>query len=165
MIPKTLAHILHPIVKLLARTAVEHKFVYLNDRPMLDSNAIFAFNHSCKCDIPYTWYITKCHSWLVVGAQPLKWIDRLVFEMNGSIWVDRKDRESRALCRQKMLDTIGGAIIIFPEGTWNTVPSLPMMPMAWGIVDTAMKSGAPIVPIVVDYFGKNCYIKYGKPFY
>lgn len=54
---------------------------------------------------------------------------------------------------------------MFPEGTWNLSPSKPMLPLYWGIIDIAKKTGCPIVPIVLEYRGNVCYAKWGRTIY
>lgn len=155
----------HPILLPMFRTKVDHTIHYQNNCPNISENAIYAANHGAKYDTPYAGISIKRHAWLVSGTQPLEVLDRMAFSLNGTIWIDRKDKASKTRGARRMLEVLleGDSILIFPEGTWNTEPSLPMLPMAWGIIDLAQKSGRPIIPMAVEYYGSDCYIKFGEP--
>ena len=45
----------------------------------------------------------------------------------------------------------GQSILWFPEGTWNLTDNLLMLPMRWGIIETADKAQAQIVPMAIQY--------------
>ena len=59
----------------------------------------------------------------------------------------------------------GANLIIFPEGTWNLTPSKPMLPLYWGVIDIARYSGKPIIPVILEYTDKKCYVAFGSPMY
>ena len=44
-------------------------------------------------------------------------------------------------------------------------PSLPVLPLYWGIVDVAKNSRIPIVPVCFEYHEKECLVKYGEAFW
>lgn len=133
---------LFPLLKLIFKSVRKHKFVYLNKIPKFTSNAILAINHSCKNDIPYACEAIGQHCYVLVGNQPLNLIDRLFFNINGTIWVDRKDKRSRKDSANSMVNLLnkGANVLIFPEGTWNLTPSKPMLPLYWGIIDVAQQT-------------------------
>ncbi len=159
--------VLHPILLPLFRTKVEHTVHYLNRRPQIPGNAIYAANHGTKYDIPYAGIAIRDHAYLALGTQRLAFLDRLAFILNGSVWIDRKDRASKAQGAKKMLDLLlaGNNLLIFPEATWNAEPSLPILPMAWGVIGLAQATGCPIIPLIEEYRDSECYIKFGEPFY
>ena len=165
MIPRFLAHLLHPMMTMILKKQVVHRIHYLNTPPVVESNAIWCCNHGAKYDTPYCGLAIPRQVWLVAGKQRLTIADRVFFILNGCIWVDRKDKDSKAAAAKRMLALAkkGEDIFMFPEGTWNTFPSLPMMPMAWGIIDLSANSGCPIIPLVMEYREKDCYIKFGEP--
>ncbi len=165
MIPRFLTHLLHPLMKQILKGKIHHRMHYLNTPPQVNGNAIWCCNHGSKYDTPYCGLTIPRQVWLVAGKQRLTIADRVFFILNGCIWVDRKDKDSKAIAARTMLKLAhkGEDIFMFPEGTWNAFPSLPMMPMAWGIVDLSAKSGCPIIPLVIEYREKDCYIKFGEP--
>ena len=83
------------------------------------------------------------------------------------IFVDRKDKEDLAASKLAMTAYLrkGRSIIMFPEGTWNLTENQLMLPMKWGVVDVARKTGAQIVPTVLEYSRtqKKCFVRFGEP--
>lgn len=155
----------HKILKCIICTQRKHKFVFMNQHPDIQRNCIYAVNHSCKWDAQYMMELGKGRCFILAGKQRLLLLDRIVFFLNGTVWVDRKDKASKASSKGKMENVLrkGNSLCIFPEGTWNLHPSLPVLPLYWGIVDVVKSSGVPIVPMCFEYHGKECCIKYGEP--
>lgn len=56
-------------------------------------------------------------------------------------------------------------LLIFPEGTWNLLPSSPMLPIYWGGITLAMETGKPLIPVVMEYRKDDVYIAFDKPAY
>ena len=83
------------------------------------------------------------------------------------IFVDRKDKEDLAASKLAMTAYLrkGRSIIMFSEGTWNLTENQLMLPMKWGVVDVARKTGAQIVPTVLEYSRtrKKCFVRFGEP--
>lgn len=157
---------LHNILKCIIRTQRKHKFVFLNQHPDIDGNCIYAVNHSCKWDAQYMMELARGRCFILTGKQRLLLLDRIVFCLNGAVWVDRKDKSSKMSSKKKMKAVLnkGNSLCIFPEGTWNLRPSLPVLPLYWGIVDVAKSTGLPVVPMSFEYRGKECFVKYGEAF-
>ena len=97
----------------------------------------------------------------------VKIIDRLIFIINGTVWVDRKDKSDRKKSSIRMIELLnkGYNIMMCPEATWNLEPSLPILPLHWGIIDLSRKSMRPIVPVVLEYVENSCYVRFGEPMY
>ena len=156
----------HKILKCIIRTQRKHKFVFMNQHPDIPGNCIYALNHSCKWDAQYMMELGKGRCFILTGKQRLLLLDRIVFHLNGAVWVDRKDKNSKASSKEKMQSVLekGHSLCIFPEGTWNLRPSLPVLPLYWGIVDVAKQSGVPVVPMCFEYRERECFVKYGEAF-
>ena len=154
------------IFKTLFKLIRKHQFYFVNKQPILKSNVIYAVNHSCKFDIPYVCEAINRHCYVLVGKQPLYLIDRILFNFNGVIWVDRQCKKSRKQSMKKLISIInnGGNILLFPEGTWNLTPSKPMLPLYWGVVDIARVTNRPIIPVVLEYNKNKCIISFGQCF-
>lgn len=154
---------LYPFTKLIFRSIRKHKLVFVNEMSECTSNAIFAVNHSCKYDTPYVCEAIGSHCYLLGGKQPLEFIDRLFFNINGIIWVDRKNKESKKKSTSNMIDLLNrkANILIFPEGTWNLTPSKPVLQLNWGIIEVSRQTSKPIIPVVLEYSDKNCYVSFG----
>ena len=157
----------NPILTSVFKSIKIHEFVYFNEMPDLKENAVFAANHSNAFDVPYTRLSVKRHFYILAGKQPLTFVERAAFNINGTVWFDRKDKNEKKVGANKMIDLLksGASFMMCPEGTWNLTPSKPMLPLYWGVIDIARNSGKPILPIVLEYTEKKCYIAFGSPMY
>ena len=159
---------LYPMLMLLSKTKVKYKIhavnscISLPDRPI-----IFVANHSAFQDTPIAFKVTGRRSYIFAGKQNLTFLDWIFFMLNGSIWVDRKNKEDLAASKDALLAYLsrGESILWFPEGTWNLTDNLLMLPMKWGIIDIATNAGAQIVPLALDYNRNDmtCYVSFGEP--
>ena len=163
----TVHRILYPLLVTIFRSMRKHEFVFLNEIPVIEGNAIFVVNHSNKYDIPYTCEVISRQSYVLIGKQPLEAIDRLAFHLNGTVWVDRKDRQDKKRATSDMIKLLnkGANLVMFPEGTWNLTPSKPMIPLYWGVIDIARSTNKPTIPIILEYTDKKCYVAFGDPMY
>lgn len=135
-------------------------------RLLPDKPVIYAVNHSCFADTPIMGRITPQRSYILLGKQRLGFSDWLYFILNGVIFVDRKDKVDMAASKLAMSACLrkGRSIVMFPEGTWNLTENQLMLPMKWGVIDVAQKTGAQIVPTVLEYSReqKKCFVRFGK---
>ena len=169
----TLKRMIHPIMLNASKSKIGYKMVkcspytgktsqFSKKRPI-----IFVSNHATSSDIPIALNAINEHTVLFVGKQQLEKIDEMFFNLNETIWVDRKDKEDKKLSKLAMEMTLkrGRNILVFPEGTWNTTDSNLMHELPWGIVEVAQKSNAIIVPIALDYDydKRTCRYKFGEP--
>jgi len=85
-------------------------------------------------------------SWPVIG-----WGATLI----GTIWVDRKSKESRTATRKTVRNRLdeGMGIVIFPEGTTHRGPDL--LEYRPGMFYTCAEEGFPIVPVALEYGDPN----------
>ena len=95
---------------------------------------------------------------------PFAWF----FKMVGCIPVDRKNKNPEAKNYAMEILNAGGAIGLFPEGTRNKTNDQLLLPLKFGAVSMAQKTGAVIVPTCVtgDYKfrSKNLNTYFGTPF-
>lgn len=157
-----------PILMMLAGSKVTYKLVKENQyKKIIKRPIIFVANHSCFQDIPIICKALKDHVYVLVGKQDVYPVDQLFFDLNGTVFVDRKDKEDMKLSKVAMKEYLkrGQNILMFPEGSWNLTDDLLVHEMKWGVIDVALGSGAQIIPVSLDYNEeeKKCYIKYGKP--
>lgn len=163
-----LKDVLRPVLNVIAGTRVPYKVkVETTGDSQGSQPVIYAVNHFCFADTPIMGRIVKRRSYILLGKQRLGFSDLLYFHLNGVIFVDRKDKEDM-LASKKAIGAYlkkGRSVIMFPEGTWNLSQNLLMLPMKWGIVDVAMDTGAPIVPVVLDYDreSRKCLARFGAP--
>ena len=165
LFPRTLLHPLMLTVIKLRRIMQGQKLLRLNERPSISSNAIFAAIHFCCLDAPSACEAIQSHGVILVGKQPLEPVDRVFLNLNGTIWVDRRGKDSKQCARRTMIDVLrrGKDLIVFPEGTWNLSPNALHLPLYWGIVDIAKKTGKPILPLCIEYTDGKILTKFGSP--
>lgn len=89
---------------------------------------------------------------------------------------EEDDAQNRQDAKLDMIRILleGHCVWYFPEGTWNLTPSRPHLPMSFGFLDVAKKSGAPVVPVVTEFTYDTgtdkeritkMHIRYGRPIY
>lgn len=139
----------------------------LNSMPVVHGNKIFVMNHSTAHDIPIACELIKEHSHILVAKQSLALLDRIFFWLNGVVYIDRKNKQSKKRGFNKMLKILerGNNLLMYPEGTWNITPSKPILPLNWGVIDLAKFSRVPIIPIIAEYHSDCCYVKFGEAIY
>ena len=160
--------LLYPVFMILTGTKVRYRVEAGNDYHALPGKPIiFAANHFAFPDIPVVLRTTKRRSYIFAGKQRLAFIDWFFFAMNGTIWVDRKDKADMAASKDGIVArlNIGQSVLWFPEGTWNLSENQLMLPMKWGIVDVAREAGAQIIPVGLDYDRENkvCKVAFDEP--
>lgn len=159
-----LHRLIHPMVRQIIKTYNRKKIVCLNHSPVIYGKTLYAVNHSCMWDVPIVTELLDKHNFLLAGKQKMDLSGRLAFILKGTIWVDRASRESKqkAYTLMKKLLEQGESLTIFPEATWNLEPSLPMLPMYWGIIQLSLQTNTPIQPIALEYEKDVCYVRFGK---
>lgn len=128
---------------------------------------IFVVNHSNVHDVPTVSEIINEHFYLLAGDEVKYDLGGILFNLNGVVWVDRKDKKSMNISKEKLIGLLnkGVNVLLFPEGTWNRTDKI-MLPLHWGVIDIARITGCPIVPVVMEYSLNNypeCYSKIGEP--
>ena len=155
---------INPFVCLLMKTTKNFKIEIINKEKLVVSGpTIYVANHSNFHDIPTMCEIVPSPFTVLLGVQNLRIIDRIVFFLNGSIYVDRHNPISRANSKVELIKTVvnGGNLLVFPEATWNLTENKLLLPLNWGVIDVAKKTGATIKPIVMEYEEGKCNIMIG----
>lgn len=153
---------IHPLLRKMMPGRRDFQLKIINEMPSTQGNKIFAMNHSNIHDVPIAGEAVQEHFYVLLGGQKLEILDRLFFRLNGVIYIDRKDKKL-----DKMIKILhaGGNLLMYPEGTWNLTPSKLMLPMNWGVIELAKRTGVPIVPLVAEYHPGCCYVKFGEAIY
>ena len=137
--------------------------------PISDVPVIFAVNHFHPADVPMSFKAIKRHCYILSGKQTLNLGDKLYFDCNGVIYVDRKSKEDSLMAKNAVEEYLkkGQDVLWFPEGAWNLTPNLPVMPLKWGIIDVARSANAQIIPLCLKYNEeeKTVSAKFGAPIY
>lgn len=152
ILKKPTGTICRKVCKLLAGGSVEVITDGLENIP--NEPVIFASTHQGVLD-GFVW-IPDCprHALIVHGAETNKAL--LLAQVNtGLILVTKKKENWKSRINSK-LDMItvllkGHSIIIFPETAWNLSPNRLHLPVNYGFLDVAQKTGRPVVPMVMEY--------------
>ena len=95
--------LIHPVLLKLSKNKMEYELRVINTYDMhSEKPIIFAVNHTNSSDIPMVCNAIKRHSYLLIGKQHLYLSDRLFFILNGTIWVDRKNRSNMKKAKEKI---------------------------------------------------------------
>lgn len=138
-----------------------------------DGAVLFAHTHQGLLD-NFAWIPTCPRHSMIFHSAKVKTYLKLGQMNTGLVLVDKDDKTSRINAK---LDTIqllleGYSVSIWPESTWLLSPNKLHLPMNYGFLDIAKKTGVPIVPVVSRYFfdtsnekGRipKIHISYGAP--
>lgn len=159
---------INPIFRNVVQLTTKNTFHIERDSDLpKDRPIIFASTHGFRDDVALAIKAAGTHSYLLYGSIPDFYysIDGIALWANGTVIVDRKDKNSRASSINKMSRVIelGGNILMFPEGVWNKSENKLVLNLFPGIYRLAKKNNAIIVPIASIQSGDNCYAKRMKP--
>ena len=165
---RSLRDAFHPVLMALARSSMKYRLVVENRcDPLPGRPILFAGNHYCGMDITAACNAIPGRVQVVAGKQPLHFVDEFFLKVNGTIFVDRLNREDTAACKRVMAARLraGQNVLIFPEGTSNVSDALPMYPMKWGIIQVSQQTGAQIVPLILRYDREAlvCHVRFLPP--
>lgn len=129
---------------------------------------IYASTHGFRDDIPLALHITGEHAYMLFASLPIFFntFDGIGLWLNGVLLFDRKEKDSRAASKPKMLRAIdlGANLLIFPEGVWNKEPATTVQKLYPGVYDVAKEKHALVVPIASINEGPDSYAIMEKPF-
>lgn len=159
---------LHPVLLNQMPERRNFEIKILNEVPKVDGPVLYLVTHSTCHDAPVTCEEIKEHFYVMVGKQPLEFIDNVFFNVNGKIDIDRDDKRSGQMASKKTekLLSNGVSVVIYPEGTWCTKASTPINHCRRGWVDIAKNTKVPVIPIALEYYEYTdncCYVNAGKP--
>lgn len=154
------------------------KKVIIEQNVELDKNKqyVFACNHSFDEDVISILQSLDRNAYVLNGStdqtehNPIF----LALWLNGMIYVNRQDKESRADALRKMKKVIemGSNIMLFPEGGYNNTENRLIAPLfPGGVYDLSVDKNIEVVPVISfnDYnyhegsFDDKIYIRIGKP--
>lgn len=140
--------------------------VVCDERVKSKEPTIYACTHIGGVDIETAFEVIKKPCWLFLGdpREVYKNIDGFMLGLNGVICLDSKDKDDRRIAKETAIGLLqnGGSLMIFPEGAWNISVNQPVMGLFAGTADIAIQSGAQIVPIALECYGKHMYAAIGK---
>lgn len=153
--------------KFLEKAIIKVKLETLNEPMKIDGPVIYVANHSSMYDVPIAIRYIKEKFILLAGKENLNFQAKLLFGLNGVKYIERHDRDSRKNSLEFCINKLnkGKKILVFPEATWNLEANQVILPLRWGIVEMAQKTGAPIIPMIFEYDLDECKIKSGEPIF
>lgn len=179
-----LKKIIYPITNTLLKTVVHFKihkyynlikhendinfvsdnYKYKNELKQNKKQKIIVMNHSNVHDFPIINQVLKKHFIILSDINNIEGINGFVINMNGCICLDRENKESRKKAFEELKKTLelGHDILIMPEGTWNLTDSIPMLPFSWGVIELSKTTNVDILPVVLEYENKDCYVNIGE---
>ncbi len=146
----------------------KEKIIVLKDLHNTKGNKarIYACTHIGGNDIQRTFQVIKEPAYLMLGDPGILY-KKVIYkglQMNGVIPLETVDREDRKIAYDRAIELLqkGGILLIYPEGAWNVSPNLLVMKIFTGTVRMAQETGAEIIPIAVEQYGKNFYFNIGE---
>lgn len=117
-----------------------------------DEPVIWAPTHGFKDDALSTILAIYRNAYFLFGSLPQFYntVDGITAWANGSILVNRKNKESKKASVEKCKYAIdkGADLIIYPEGRWNVTPNLFALKLWPGVYRIAKEKNIKIVPVI-----------------
>lgn len=136
-------------------------------RKELDGPVIYACTHVGRYDIEMALQVIGRQCWFFMGdpGKVYKDLDGLVLWMNGTIFTDTAYKEDRHIGKETCVRLLeqGGSLLIYPEGAWNITENQVVQRLFTGTAEMAIRTGAKIVPIAIEQYGKQYYANVGEP--
>lgn len=155
---------LRPILRLAAR-----RRIHIEGYPNLQKDVpyIFASTHSFVDDVIVNYACVDRSAYMLVGTPDQVEHNPAMYAawLNGMVFVDKLDPQSRKDSVEKMVRVLesGSSVILYPEGAWNNTENLLVQPLFAGAAEMALRTGAKIVPIAIEQYGKRYCANIGEP--
>ncbi|MBE6739370.1 MAG: hypothetical protein E7565_03525 [Ruminococcaceae bacterium] len=166
---RLLFHPLLWIVITLRNILSGYKVIHLNKMNIKTKRPIiFCITHIGKADIEISAQILKKHFYLLSGdfENVHGNLDGFFLELHGIIYLDKFNKNDTKSAKEKAVKTLNknGNIMWFVEGTWNLSENLPVLPLPFGVIEVAQKTGALILPVALEQYDKKVYVNFGELF-
>ncbi len=130
---------------------------------------IYACTHIGGNDIQRAFQIIKDPAWLMFGNPGIVY-KKIIYQglrINGVLPLNTFDKVDRGITYNRALELLlnGGNLLIFPEGAWNVTPNELVMKIFVGAVKLALASGAEIIPLALEQYGKTFYYNLGEGYF
>lgn len=132
-------------------------------------NYIFASTHSFDEDIIANLATIDRNAYVLMGTTDQIDHNPQMYAawLNGMIYVDRQDKESRKMSVEKMKRVLnsGSSVLVFPEGGWNNTENLLCQKLFASPYILAKETGCEVVPISAfnEHGSNKIYINVGDP--
>ena len=164
-----LRKMLHPILvcglKLMHLISGQKITIVGDKRVPTDRPVIFAATHIGWDDIEMIFTAIGDHAYLFWGdpRESYKTMDGMLLDLNGVIICDTDHKTDRYIGKETCVRwlELGGNLLIFPEGVWNTTENLPVQCLFPGTAEMAIRTNADIIPIAISQVGKEYRVNIG----
>ena len=127
---------------------------------------IYAATHIGWDDIEMILSTIGDHAYLFWGSPKdnYKNIVGVLLGLNGTIICETLHKEDRHISKETSVRWLsqGRNLLIFPEGAWNVLENPPVMPLYTGTAEMALRSGAEIIPLAIEQYGRDFVINIGQ---
>lgn len=134
----------------------------------LNRPIIFAVTHVGRYDLEIACEVIGQQAHILCGDPETMYgnLDGALAELNGVVYVDTDSKTDRHVAKETSVKVLreGGNILIYPEGIWNLEPNRPVLPLFPGVIEMAYRSGATIIPVALEQYGKDFIANIGKNF-
>lgn len=126
----------------------------------------FVANHTNSHDIPLAAKGIKEHFYVVIAKEGLTLIQKIGFFLNGPLYIERKNKESRKNTQKGIIlaHKNGYSTLTYSEASWNTKENKFMNRLFNGAVNASKEDDTDIIPLTFEYLDGKCYMKIGMPF-
>ena len=173
----TICPVINPIIRKILECFCGYEIIVEGAEKIDGLVGIYAHTHQSNADHINLIASNPNHT-ILLNSSVLSILYKLVLCINGVIYVDKFDKESKNNAKTEMIRLLlqGTSITMFPESAWNCSPNKLHLPLYIGMVDIAKKAQVPIIPVVQEYIydeskfdGKErirkVIISYGEPIY
>lgn len=165
-IRKKIHKLLLSLIKIDRKLCKETIEVIKDERIETNKPIIYACTHIGGNDIQRTFEAIKDHAYLFLGdpRSLYKDVAGLMLYLNGVICLETNNKTDRFIAKNRAVELLknGGDLLIYPEGSWNITDNLPCMKLYTGTVKMALETGAEIIPMAIEQYGKKFYVNIGK---
>lgn len=162
--------IIYPAVSFcvkLFRLGNKHTLEVVSDKRIKSTKpCIFAVTHFGKFDLERVFEACKTSCWIFNGDPETvhRNFDGFSLSMSGVILIDADSKSDRKVALETAVKLLknNGNLMFFPEGIWNTEPSIPVLPLFPGIIEIAFRTGADIIPVALEQYGKHFQVNIGR---
>lgn len=157
---------------LLTGLAIKHfcskqkLFIVSDRRKKTDKPIIYASTHIGRNDPEFNCRAIKQPFYFFVGdpRELYRNFDGLLLYINGMICCDLNSKSDRYVAKESCVRLLqqGGNVCIYPEGAWNITENQPVMALFTGTAEAAIRTGAEIIPIAIEQYGKSYYVNIGE---
>ena len=161
-----LREFIHPLMLKAISSRRQFRLEVMGEIPE-NQQFIFVANHYGIDDFPTVGEVIGRHVYVLVSDVDRKTASGLALSLNGVVWTNRLNPESRKQAKEELIRHLhlGRSIVMFPEGTWNLSPNLLMLPMYFGCISISQETGVPILPVYLHFTEEVCKAEINPPFY